>query len=395
MTVANKWKQIELGQLAEKIDYGHTASADFSKNGPKFLRITDIQHGYVDWNSVPSCKATEAEEEKYALGEGDIVFARTGATTGKSFLIDRVTAKSLFASYLIRVRPNKLVNPRFLAHFFDTPNYWAQIKSSSRGAGQPGVNSSSLRKLKVPLPPLTEQKQIADILDKADDIRRKRLKAVGITKQFLRSTFLDMFGDPVINPKGLQQVDIGDAVKFVSGGTPSKKNLAYWNGEFPWVSPKDMKLVEINDAMDHVTELAFEETTLKRIPIDSILIVIRGMILAHTAPISINRRSVAINQDMKALLPTDGFRAEFVLWALRSQQNYILSRVATAAHGTKRIEVDEIKALKIPAVPLPEQDAFLKACKHHQRLVENAKSSVGDASSLFNSLVQQAFKGEL
>ena len=155
------WQTKSLDELAERIDYGHTASARTNAIGPKFLRITDIQNGHVDWKTVPYCAATADELAKYRLNDGDIVFARTGNTTGKSYLLKQPPKDSVFASYLIRVRPSRSVDARFLAHFFDTPEYWNQVKKNAQGAGQPGVNASRLKTLDIPTPPLSEQKRIA------------------------------------------------------------------------------------------------------------------------------------------------------------------------------------------------------------------------------------------
>ncbi len=81
------WKWKKLKDISTKIDYGYTASADYKISEPKFLRITDIQDGKVNWDIVPGCKITDAYEVANKLEDGDIVFARTGATTGKSYLI--------------------------------------------------------------------------------------------------------------------------------------------------------------------------------------------------------------------------------------------------------------------------------------------------------------------
>lgn len=198
------WPLAKLESIAEKVDYGLTASA-VEADGPRFLRITDLQNDSVDWKTVPSCVCSSNELEQYRLLDGDIVFARTGATTGKSYRLEKTPENSVFASYLIRVRPKSKVSSRYLGHFFKSPNYWHQISKMANGAAQPGVNSSKLKDLVVPVPPLADQKRIAAILDKADAIRRKRQQAIELADQFLRSVFLDLFGDPlrwdVDNPK--------------------------------------------------------------------------------------------------------------------------------------------------------------------------------------------------
>src|SRR5690606_13733469 len=104
-------------------------------------------------------------------------------TTGKSFLLRECPDRTVFASYLIRVRPDVgRVDPRYLAWFFQTPEYWRQITSSASGTAQPGVNTSKLKALEVPmLPPLAEQRRTTDILDKADAIHRKHREAITLT----------------------------------------------------------------------------------------------------------------------------------------------------------------------------------------------------------------------
>ncbi len=156
------YDNVRLEDVASQIDYGLTASAKEDGDGPKFLRITDIQDGKVDWATVPLCDATTKQIADNELHVGDIVFARTGATTGKSFLIESCPDKAVFASYLIRVRPSKAVRPEYLFGFFQTTLYWNQIQSMAQGAAQPGVNSTKLKELVLPLPPIELQKKFCD-----------------------------------------------------------------------------------------------------------------------------------------------------------------------------------------------------------------------------------------
>ena len=156
------WCWATVDQVAPVIQYGHTASADPSKqDGPRFLRITDIQGGCVQWSAVPGCAASEAETRRYRLNEGDIVFARTGATTGKSYLIEN-HPEAIFASYLIRVGLSTLVRSRYVSVFFQSGAYWAQIERGKRGIGQPNVNARVLAHITLPLPPSCEQVAIAN-----------------------------------------------------------------------------------------------------------------------------------------------------------------------------------------------------------------------------------------
>jgi type I restriction enzyme S subunit len=158
------WKIATVRRIAEQIQYGHTATAIDDERGPRFLRITDIQDGRVEWDAVPSCKVSDKDFPTYRLHAGDIVFARTGATTGKSFLI-RNCPDSIFASYLIRLRLASDIEPAFVWYFFQTNVYWRQIEVGKRGIGQPNVNAKTLGEIELPLAPLNEQRRIITKID--------------------------------------------------------------------------------------------------------------------------------------------------------------------------------------------------------------------------------------
>ena len=153
------WAEKKLGKLS-KISYGYTESACAEQVGPKFLRITDIQDNCVDWAIVPYCPIAASDFQKYKLAEGDIVFARTGATTGKSYLIT-APPDAVFASYLIRVQLYaKELLPPFLFFYFQTQSYWENIKSGSSGSAQGGFNATKLGELVIPYPKLMQQQII-------------------------------------------------------------------------------------------------------------------------------------------------------------------------------------------------------------------------------------------
>ncbi len=162
------WKIKELGSIST-INYGYTESASRDPIGPHFLRITDIQNDQVDWSIVPFCKIDTALQTKFLLATGDIVFARTGATTGKSYLVSD-PPDSVFASYLIRLRlSDKNLLPEFVSFFFQTAGYWKSIQDGVAGSAQGGFNASKLAALRIPFPPLPEQQRIVGILDEAFD----------------------------------------------------------------------------------------------------------------------------------------------------------------------------------------------------------------------------------
>ena len=165
-SLPNGWEMKTLGEVA-KVMYGYTEKSYIEEIGPKFLRITDIQNDGVNWDTVPYCYINDSDFEKYKLINGDIVFARTGATTGKSYLVIN-PPKSVFASYLIKLN---IINidllPEFLFLYFQTKAYWDTINAGISGSAQGGFNATKLSELQIPFPPKEEQQRIVAKLDEA------------------------------------------------------------------------------------------------------------------------------------------------------------------------------------------------------------------------------------
>jgi type I restriction enzyme S subunit len=160
---------LSLKALTEQPQYGFTASAVTQPVGPKFVRITDLQDGKIEWNAVPHCVSDDPD--RYALREGDILFARTGATTGKTHFIKSAPPSAIFASYLIRLRPKAGIEAGYLHAFFQSDNYWKQILAEKEGSAQPNVNGEKLRALRIPSVNQGVQSSVASFID---SIRRRQ-----------------------------------------------------------------------------------------------------------------------------------------------------------------------------------------------------------------------------
>ena len=154
-------KLVSISDLAERPQYGFTASSALEPVGPKFVRITDLQDGKIDWDSVPLCEC--AEPEKYLLQDDDLLFARTGATTGKTHLV-KDAERAVFASYLIRLRPKPGVFAGYLHAFFQSDAYWTQISDEKERLSAANVNGEKLAALQIPRVELKLQHAIADFL---------------------------------------------------------------------------------------------------------------------------------------------------------------------------------------------------------------------------------------
>jgi type I restriction enzyme S subunit len=165
--IPESWEVGRLGGYCEKPQYGYTESARVDPVGPRFLRITDISEYGVDWESVPYCPCSPEDLQALRLRSGDLLFARIGATTGKSYLVTECP-EAVFASYLIRIRVKERLSPAFLACFFETNSYWRQVRANEGTNVKGGMNASILSSLVCPIPSMDEQEEIATTLKRAE-----------------------------------------------------------------------------------------------------------------------------------------------------------------------------------------------------------------------------------
>ncbi|WP_413483672.1 restriction endonuclease subunit S [Shewanella baltica] len=179
----------------------------------------------------------------------------------------------------------------------------------------------------------------------------------------------------------------------MGGGTPSKSNSDYWNGDIPWVSPKDMKRPFIDTAIDSVSKKAVEETTIKLVPENSLLMVVRGMILAHSFPVAITLKPVVINQDMKALV-FNFLEPEFVLLMMKGLKSKMVGLVEHSSHGTCKLVSDKLWGISVAIPPLEEQHRIVAKVDELMALCDQLKARLADTQTtqlhLTDAIVEQA-----
>ena len=157
----DNWAWTRWGELSYSIQYGYNAPA--KTNGRiKMVRISDIHNNEVDWTNVPFCDISEKEISTYLLKENDILFARTGGTVGKSYLVTVVPEEAIYAGYLIRTRYSNELSAKYLKYFMESALYWNQLRDGTIATAQPNCNGQTLSKMMLPIPPLAEQQRIVD-----------------------------------------------------------------------------------------------------------------------------------------------------------------------------------------------------------------------------------------
>ena len=382
------WETARLGELAQ-INYGYTAKASFETDGPKFLRITDIQNGVVNWSTVPSCELSDQDFIKHKLETNDIVFARTGATTGKSFLIKEIE-NSVAASYLIRLRlTSSEILPEFVSIFFQTSMYWDLVEAGSSGSAQGGFNASKLSNLEINFPPIPEQKRIVSILDTVfADLEQTRAK----TEQNLKNAreLFDSYLQKVFSQKGegWKQHKLSELCKLISGQHIDAKDynndkigIGYLTG------PSDFGV--FNPIVTKWSEYP------KRTAIQGdILITVKGSGVGKINMMSADE--LAISRQLMAVRPMYSV-GELIYWFLSMQFDYFQSLANGAAiPGISRHDVLDLE-LSLPA--LNDQTSVLKKIKKFNTqtlaLEKIYTDKIRAIDELKKSILQKAFSGEL
>ena len=327
MTSVTEWPEVGLGDVCE-FKYGKSLPAARREQGAF---------------SVYGSNGVVGEHSE-ALTSGPTIIVGRKGSFGEVNYSDSA-CWPIDTTYFVDATSTK-ADLRWLAQLLPT----LLLTELNRAAAIPGLNREDAYRRRCLLPPIDEQRRIAAILDQADALRAKRHEALAHLDDLTQSIFLDMFGDPVINVRGWESLPLTDVCHAYSGGTPSMSHPSNWVGSLPWFSPKDMKRNDLFDSLDHISEAIPRTTSLKLLPPETVAIVVRGMILAHTFPVCVLRVPATINQDMKALLPRRSIETQFLAACLRAQAKHVLSQVSTAAHGTKRLDAEGLSLRLNPAM---------------------------------------------
>ena len=247
--VPSSWVWTTVGEISQSILYGVSESAK-SQGTYRLLRITDIQDNTVNWDTVPFTDYENEKAEAYLLKDGDILFARTGATVGKSYLVNSLKEKAIYASYLIRVQTNHYVLPAFVKYFFESGFYWEQVLGNSVGIGQPNVNGTILSNLELPIPPIMEQKRIVkelgewlSIIDKIEESKGRIQKVISLAK----SKVLDLAIHGKLVPQDPTDEPASELLKRIN----PKAKITCDNGHYQKL-PEGWCLCLLNDVLKEV-----------------------------------------------------------------------------------------------------------------------------------------------
>ncbi len=294
---------------------------------------------------------------------------------------------------------------RFVAYQLRSDRIQRTVASQKRGATIQGITRDALKELEIYLPPLVEQRKIAEVLELVQKAIEQQERLSTLTTELKKTLLHKLFteglrGEPQKQtdngpvPQSWEVVTLQNVCSFLSGGTPSKQKPEFWSGSIPWVSPKDMKKPRLSDVVDHISEAALEDGS-SLAPAGSVFVVIRGMILAKDVPVALTEVPMAFNQDMKAIIPGARLVPSFLLYALVAFKQRLFQKVGRSAHGTMTLMSSEIAQFTIPLPDEHTQQEIASAIEAIERKHEQHQRKRTALTTLFRTLLHQLMTAQI
>ncbi|WP_208451741.1 restriction endonuclease subunit S [Burkholderia anthina] len=380
--VPGHWAVKQIKYLASHIGSGKTPTGGaevYQDSGVLFLRSQNVYESGLKLEEAAFITDEVDEEMKGSrVRPGDVLLNITGASIGRSCLVPNVFERANVNQHVCIIRSEQPSIAKWMSLCFPSKAIQAQIDFSQNGAGREGLNFEQIGKMLVALPPVSEIDEISRLIDRETTridalvdkktrfielLREKRQSIVthAVTKGLepnapMKDSGVEWLGKV---PAHWRVAPLKYVAEFLSGGTPSKENPDYWNGDVPWASAKDLKQDKLGDTQDHITAHALAVNAAGLVPTASILVVVRGMILARTFPVTETLVPMAINQDLKALIPRKGVISGYLAQLLRGLSAETLSRLEEAGHGTKALRMENWVSMELPVPPEDEQQEIL------------------------------------
>ena len=369
--VPSSWVWTTVGEISQSILYGVSESAK-TQGTYRLLRITDIQDNKVNWDTVPFTDYENEKAEAYLLKDGDILFARTGATVGKSYLVNNLKEKAIYASYLIRVQTSHYVLPAFVKYFFESGFYWEQVLGNSVGIGQPNVNGTILSNLELPIPPIMEQKRIVkelgewlSIIDKIEESKGRIQKVISLAK----SKVLDLAIHGKLVPQDPTDEPASELLKRIN----PKAEITCDNGHYQKM-PEGWAVCQLDSIISYEqpTPYIVKSTDYDNTYTTPVLTAGKSFIIGHT------NETNGIYEKLPCIIfddfTTDSKLVDFpfkvkssAMKILQVKENINIEYIAMFMSITrligdthKRYWISEYSKIEIPIPPKNEQDRIIK-----------------------------------
>lgn len=385
------WEQVPIGNLTTKCKMWSPAKEWDGLFNYIDLSSVDKEKKYI--STIEKMPALEAPSRAKQLVEnGDVLVSTVRPNLNGIAKVnaehDGMTAST---GYCV-LRPNKkLLLSDYLFQWVKTPAFIQKMVNASSGANYPAVSDAKVKNSKIPLPPLAEQKRIAQILYKADALRAKRREALAQLDTLLQSTFLELFGDPAQNSMNLPTIKLDAVGNWKSGGTPPRGRKEYFSGKIPWFSSGELNQMYLFKSIENISEIALRDTSAKLVPHGSLML---GMYDTAALKASIAGVNCSCNQAIAfAEISSDVANRIYVFHAITIGREHF--RRLQRGVRQKNLNLSMIRDIRIPLPPLDLQHRFAAIVEQVEAQKTRMRAQLAELDTLFAALQQRAFAGEL
>ncbi len=384
---------VELRDIAE-ISAGQAAPKDIEmgNNGFPFIRAGHLS-GLIAFNNIDSLLKVKEDLAKVKklklLPSNTILFAKSGMSASLD-RVYRLSEEAYFVSHLAALIPKEKVDPVYLQYYIT----WYKPSRLISDPAYPSIKLSDISKISVPLPPLSEQKRIASILDKADALRKKNKELLDTYDELLKATFLDMFGDPVTNPKGWEISKVSEFAESRLGKMLDKKRIN-GNNLKPYLRNSNVQWLEFK--FDDLLEMDFDEKDQVEFKLQyGDVLMCEGGEIGRCAVWKNEKEDIYFQKAIHRIrFNTELMLPDYFVWMFRQYTiNGGLNKFLGAATILHLTGVN-LKKITLPVPPISLQNQFVQIVENIESQKALAKQSLQESEDLFNALVQKAFKGEL
>jgi len=403
----NGWKVEKLEELCDFINGFAFKSSDYVDNSNTVsIRMSNIRpNASFDYtHNIRYLPDNFAEKyNQYILEEGDIIVAMTDMGQTMNILgVPTIVKKdkNQQINFLLNQRVGKLFNfdktivlVDYVKLFMAT-NYIHNFYKKLGGGGlQINLSKKDLLSAPILIPPLQQQEKIVKVLDLTSNLIEKQKELLEKYDLFLKSKFIEMFGDPITNPMGWEIVKIGNITKLQTGKTPSRQKSEYWeNGDINWAKTTEVNQSILTYTEEFITELALKECKLITFPVNTILMAMYGQGKTR-GKVIITKIETAINQAFGAILPNDTYNSLYLLKVLDLMYQDI--RDLARGGNQENLNMDIVKNIKIIFPPIELQNKFASIVEKIETIKEKENQKLKQLEDLHNSMMNKAFKGEI
>ena len=403
-SLPDEWGVVRLGDKG-RFQYGYTTSATEKDTGTKFLRITDIKEdGAVNWDTVPYGIIDDENLQKFRLSKGNVLFARIGATTGKTCIIEGAIPNAVFASYLIRFVPNKELHPKYVFYFTQTRDYQKLVDAGKEGKLKKGLSATELKNFIIPLPPLPEQHRIAAVLSAVQDAKEKTEAVIAAAKSLKKSLMRHLFTyGPVpagaaesvplaeteigLVPEGWRVLPIGQVSEIIMGQSPPGRS---YNTDGIGISLINGP-AEFGESFPRSTKWTVSPT--KTCVSGDILFCVRGN---TTGRMNVADTEYCIGRGVAAIRGIDGLsETSYLFYFLKKEAGAILT-IATAGGSTfPNITKSQLRNFSTPTPPLPTQQKIAHILSTVDKKIEAEENKKKALEGLFKTFLNNLMTAKI